>query len=66
MKHIIKYLETTASDFENERYTKNLILEVFAFAFDELATGMNSGDLLNWKDIYKLADELVEIASEEA
>lgn len=66
MKHIIDFLETTASALENKNNPRKQILENFAFAFSELATGMNSGDLLNWSDISKLADKLVEIASEEA
>lgn len=65
MKHIIDFLETTAFALENENIPRKQILENFAFAFSELATGMNSGDLLNWSDISKLADKLVEIASEE-
>ena len=66
MKHIIDFLETSASVRENENNPRKQILENYAFAFYELSTGMNSGDLLNWSDISKLADRLVEIASEEA
>lgn len=60
MKHIIDFLETTASALENKNTPRKQLLESFAFALSELATGMNSGD------ISKLADKLVEIASEEA